>query len=465
MASNNNSLRGQIKSPKTEVFRRLFVKRRLANTGLFETSWQDITEDVKSWGSIIMKADVTRRSKFKMSSLTIRVANDGGLYNPSDDVNSFWYNYADQQRTLVKIEAGYVHSTLSAGGIYTRTEHPRTDGAYWDQDYWDEGYWDTNGSAQIVYTGLIAGDILMSSKNEVHLPIKPLMQVFVDYPAIKLDGFTTGGMTAETFMTMVRDHTDGSGNLVFRPFFGDTTANWSIASTTINYGNLNTNGAKDVRDKSVWQVMEKISEAENKIVFVTRDGKFIFQPADLVTITGLEFHGLHSFDTSWGNTIKTIDRYGKAITKYYSRVQIKHLDDDTSTSYAVQEVALQVSGTNNPWNLGHRTFAMENLWIPNSTTANSIASVIFNEVSNLKNEIEFTATFTPQVELLGSIFITYDSGDIAIDTLWDQNDWDTELRFAKDLGDAFIFQRKQFKVTQIRHNLNRFETSLIAREQ
>ena len=99
----------------------------------------------------------------------------------------------------------------------------------------------------------------LSDKNEVTFPVRPLLQIFRDFPARNLVGWTTTGFTATQFFNAVRDMTDGSSSFVFRPFFQDTTTFWSIASTSNTYANLNTSTADDVIDKSVWDIMEKIS--------------------------------------------------------------------------------------------------------------------------------------------------------------------------------------------------------------
>ena len=47
-----NTLNGQIKNARSKIYRRLFIKRRLAGTGLYEADWVDISEDVIKWGTI-----------------------------------------------------------------------------------------------------------------------------------------------------------------------------------------------------------------------------------------------------------------------------------------------------------------------------------------------------------------------------------------------------------------------------
>src|SRR3990167_8259930 len=250
-----SSLLNEIKKSKATVFRRAWVKRRVASTGLFESSWQDISQDVIRWGQIQRSADALRPHAVRIGVVTLQVDNHSGLYNPETDATSFWSGYASQQRSLVRIEAGYVHETQSAGGIWTRTEYP-TDST--------------------MFIGILAGDLMMSENQTVALNAKSLLQVFQDYPAANL-AYTSTGYTASQFMTAVRDATDGSGSFVFRPFFDDTTTNWSITATTVNYSFLDSAGAKDERDNTVWEVIQILAEAEQFLAYVTPTGVFRFE--------------------------------------------------------------------------------------------------------------------------------------------------------------------------------------------
>jgi len=203
------------------VFRKCFIKRRLASTGLFENDFVEITEDVKKWGKISLQTDSSRINRFHFGNVKINVANDEGKYNPSDDQASIWFGFANRQRTLVKIEAGFFDQTLGTSGIWSTREVPGEFG--WDLDTWDEFLvWDDENLTSTVFVGVIGGDIPANDKNTVNLNVKPLTQVFRDFPARNLTGFTSTGMTSSDFMFLLRDQTDGSGEFIFRPFFGDT---------------------------------------------------------------------------------------------------------------------------------------------------------------------------------------------------------------------------------------------------
>lgn len=445
-----STLLNQIKSPWSQVFRRAYVKRRLETTGLFETSWQEITSDVKKWGSVKAAVDAQKINRFTFSNLSIQVANNSGRYNPEDVENSLWYGYASRQRSLVKIEAGFLHATQSAAGIWTRTEFP---------------------TSSTLFTGVISGDMFASEDNSIDLNIKPLVKIFEDFPAKNLTGFTSTGITASQFVAMLRDQTDGSSNYVFRPFFGDTTTYWQIASTTQVYGDLNTSTADEVLDKNCWQILQILSESENKIPYVKRDGTFVFGDRTATATADFQFYGAGSFNTEYGHTIKKISKYGKKISDYYSRVQVRWHKDDTHTSFSIVEATLSVSGTNDPWNTGHRTFELENFYIATSTVALTIAQQIYDNFSSVKNHIEFTTTFVPHLELLSRIEVTFDTADRNPQSLWDYAYWDTSpsanipsLYWDDSGGDSINLNASPFMALSVEVDLDKLECRFTGRQ-
>ena len=435
-------------APRARVFRRAYIKRRSATTGLFEASWFEITKDVKTWGTIQRHVDHIRPSLFRLNGITMKMANDEGLYNPEDDEASHWFGYANQQRTLLKIEAGFLDITL-ASAIYTRTEYP---------------------SDPTAYIGIVSGDVIVSSQNTVDLRIKPLLQVFEDFPARNLVGWTSTGLTASQFITMLRDQTDGSSNYIFRPFFDNTTTTWEFTSTGTIYSNLNTSTAKDVIDLNVWDVIQKLAEAENHVPYITRTGTFRFVPKSANTSTAQwEFFGINSHDRTYGHTIKKINSFGKKLENFYSRVEVKFVDTDTATSYAVAETTLTVSGTNNTWNLGYRTFAFENFWIPNTATASTIVTAIHDEYKTLKNELDFVSTFIPTVDVLDRVEVSYDATALNPRSRWDMNNWaddpaGDDLYWDDSRGDAIRLTNEPFKVLSVEQSIDKMETKIIARE-
>lgn len=431
------SLIQQIKQPVGQIFRRIYIKRRSASTGAFESTWQDMTDYVVRWGTYSWSVDTPRYGDLRFDNNVLSVSNTRGTFNPSDNVSSYWYGYGDMQRTLVKIEAGFIHSTHSAGNIWTHTEFP------------------TNST---LWLGIISGDIFFDGRAQVQIPVRPVMQVFRDFPANDLRGFTTTGMSSGGVMAMIRDHTDGSGNFVFRPFVGDGTSTaWTIeTASSVLYANLNTYSAEDLHQMSVWDVVEKLANAENKFAFVNQSGSFIWQTKTIGAAEVFQFHGLGSFDRTYGHTIKKINRFGKRLTGFYSRVAVKYVNTDTSTSFVNTALPYAVSGSNTAWNLGQRTFRVDNYWLPDSAAASVVANAVFNRVSSLTEEIDFSTTFVPHVQLMDNVSLTYDAGEYASTrSMWGAKNWSSGTPDAEDLiwdlesGDAVILNSVTFQILSV----------------
>lgn len=434
----------EIKKPHSKVFRKAYVKRRLLSTGLFETDWQEITNDVKKWGSVSTDIDVDKVGRLQFSGAQLLVANIDGSYNPEDNIDSFWYGYANQQRSLVKIEVGFYAQYQGIDGVWVNEIFPED---------------------PTVFVGIISGNINVSDENEVLLDIQPLSQVFRDFPANLLTGFTSTGLSASQFIEMLRDQTSG-GAYLFRPFFNDTTSYWEITATSQVYTNLNTSSAADLHQLTVWDVIEKLGQSENFVSYISPVGKFRWVPKTVGASTTFEFFGLGiTPNTEYGHTIKRIYRYGKKLTNFYSRVAVKFVNSDTNTSFVNTALAFAINGTNSAWNLGYRTFNIENFWIPNSTVAASIAGAVFNDVSSLKEEINFSTSLIPHLNILDKVEISYDASDFSSRTsYWDTNDWDGELVWDGTRGDAIVLHSQEFKVLSININLDNLETRFVCRQ-
>lgn len=456
----------EIKKNKSKVFRRCYVKRRIAGTGLFEDNWLEVTDDVKKWGSVVQKIDQEKQGRIRFSSVGMKFANDDGKYSPEDNTDSLWFGYATQQRTLVRIDAGFVNQSVT-GGVWTNTEFPDGD---------KTAALETNGnwsSDATMFIGLLQGDIGITTKNEMAFKIKPLNQIFRDYPAKNLTGFTSTGLTGSQFMEMLRDQTDGSSNFIFRPFFGDTTSNWNIQTTTINYATLDSAGSSEILDKNIWQVIEKIAEAENYLAYVDNAGVFNFiDRANISSTTTYEFRGIGYPDRTYGIQIKDISYWGFRHSKYYSRVQLKHGSADTTASYSIVEATHTVAGDNNPWLLGHRTYAFENIYL-SATSADTLAQTVFNNVSSAKKEIQFNSSFVPQLSITDRLSISYDASPIAPNSVWDQNLWaetaggasnESDLVWYGGGGNSISLLEDEYSPLSVKIDLDKLETIITARE-
>jgi hypothetical protein len=438
----SSSLTKQVKNNHSKVFRKAYIKRRQLSDGLFESEWVEITNDVKKWGSINSNIDYQRHGKLSFSGAKLLMQNIEGKYNPNDNADSLWSGFGDQQRTLVKIEAGFYFQWLGTDNVWHIETFPED---------------------PTIFVGILSGNMKVSGDNEVSLNIKPLTQVFRDYPANLLTGFDTS-MTASKFVGILRDQTDGSSNFIFRPFFGDTSTNWEITATSSIYPNLSSPTSVDLHKMDTWEVIEKLAQSENYISYITPDGKFRWVPKTVDTTTSFEFYGIGiTPNFEFGHTIKNVFSYGKKLTNFYSRVSAKFVKDDTNTSFATTALSFAINGTNTAWNLGYRTFSIENFWM-DTNTANSLAGAIFDDVSAIDEELNFSTTFIPHLNLLDRVEVSYDATDFSSGlTFWDINDWDS-LTWDNSRGDAIVLSSEAFKVLSININLDNFESRYVCRQ-
>jgi hypothetical protein len=455
------TIKTEIKKPKSKVFRNFHVKRRQTSDGLFESTWQNLSTDVKKWGTLKKGIDDIGYNRVRFSDLNITVANDHGKYNPETDLDSFWYGFANQQRSLVRIQAGFTHQTLGSDGIWTNTNLP---------------------ADPSIFFGVIQGNISLSDNNEVVLPVKPLLQVFRDFSTRNLVGLSNTGLTASRFIELLRDQTDGSANFIFRPFFQDTTTFWEFTSSSIVYKDLNPTivsampsydpaepEQNDFLELSVWDVLERLGEAENLVPRIMKNGTFRFADRTRTTSTAaFEFYGKGFFNTEYGHTIKKINSYQRKVSDYYSRVEVKWLSIATTTAVASTQTAMSVSGTNNAWLYGHRTFSVENLWIATDTSAQTLVNTLFAQVSTIPFELDFSTSFVPQLDVLDLVNVSYDSSDAQLQSRWDLADWaedatesSSDLIWAYPEGDAISFNSKEFKLNSIEVNLDKLECRFV----
>lgn len=442
--SPTSDIKQQIKRPHSWVLRKAYIKRRDAVSGLFEANWFEVTNDVKRWGSINTDIDVEKLGRLSFSGLQLVMANINGSYNPEDNEDSLWSGYANQQRSLVKLELGFYHRWLGSDGVYRMDVVPED---------------------PTVFVGIISGDMGASDENEVVLNVQPLSQIFRDFPAHLITGYTSTGVSASQYMEMLRDQTDGSGSFIFRPFFNNTTSYWEITSTSHVYANLSTSTADDLYQMTVWDVVEKLGQCENYVAYISPTGKFRWVPKTEGASATFSFFGVgYAPDTEYGHTIKRIFRYGKKLTNFYSRVAVKFQNTNSSAAFVNTGLSFAVSGSNTAWNLGHRTFSVENFWIPNSAAAASIAGAIFDQVSSLKEEINFSTSLVPHLNLLDRVNITYDATDFSTrNEFWDIGDWD-DITWDASRGDAIVLQNAAFKVISININLDNLESRFVCRK-
>lgn len=430
------NLAGLIREPVHRVFRRAYIKRRSATTGLYESTWYEITDLVKSWGTFTIAVDDLRRNRFTHSGVSLRVKNDQGQFNHEDQLSSLWHGYLTRYRSLVKIEAGYLDAN--------------------DNEY-------PTDTTQGIF--IMDGELPETPKtNDIVLNCKSIVSPLQETRASEVTGITTGGLTASGIVAKIRDATDGSGNFLFREFVTSTA--WSIQATTNIYNFLHTTTAVD--QYTVWDLLVKLAEAENFVVNATREGGIVF--GDRTANTTASQFSLFGGKFNRPNIIG-LNNAKEAVNKLYTHVRIKYADADTATSYVNQGAAVQVNNSSTAWKYGRRTYEFENTWLDQST-ASLIASNLVTSFGNLKIETDIDAKFLPHLAIFDRVDVSYRDNNIHNDRLWDTEAWASDtatdagdgLSWDDETGTSIEWNVKNFVVLSIRTNLDNFTSTLVLRE-
>lgn len=417
-----------IRRPIHTAFRKAYVKRRDATTALYETTWYDITEFVKKWGSYRTAIDDLRLNRFTQSGITLTMRNDTGAFNTEDNINSIWNGYLTRYKSLIKIEGGYYDGKADITGL------------------------PTNPSLGI----FIMNDEIPidTARNQAVIKCRSLTSIFDEVRASEITGLGTT-QTASQLIAKVRDHTDGSGSLIFRQIISQSS--WTIQSTT-NYYNFATSTA--LENQSAWDFMVKLAESEGFIVYVTRLGGIEFSDRNAnTTASQFDFFG-NGFPRP---NIIELTEYKEAINKYYNFIRLKYQEEDTLTSYVESGSTTVINPSSTAWKYGVRTYQFENTFIPNTTTAQTISDNLLTEFGTLKNELSLEALFIPHLDISDRVGVNYRSYDITKASLWDQMFWDIDNWDAEE-GENFEFEDEQFKILSISTNLDQFTTTFKLRE-
>jgi hypothetical protein len=426
------SLDAVIESPISDVFRRIQIKRRQKSDGKYEANWQDITAYVKKFGVIESAIDDVDLNRFTHEALNFVVDNDAGKFNREDNLNSLWRGYLTRYRTLVRVQAGY---TTDSG------ELPLSD----------------------TTVGIFVLDkeiSIKSNSNDILLRAASLWSIFDEVKARDIPGISAT-LTASEIIAIIRDHSDGSGNLVFREFITSTA--WTIETTTTNYL-LNTDTA--LQNMTVWELIEQLAVSEAKVPLITRTGGFEFRTRDprqasvQWTFKGQDFPR---------PTIQAITDYKESTDKYYNRFRLKFLNDDTTTSYVETGTALVVNDTNTAWLYGDRVYEFENRIMPDTATAQATVSRLHAEMgATIPTEAVIKTEFVPQIELLDRVAASYHSYNLAGSTRWDVFDWapdtgETGGTWSVE-GENFDWNDKGFKILSRKLDLDDFSMEFRMRE-
>lgn len=321
------------------------------------------------------------------------------------------------------------------------------------------GYPTKSGADQGIF--ILTDDVKISAKtNDATMNFKSLTSIFDEVSATDVTGLNST-QTAFDIIEKIRDHTDGSGEYVFRQFI--TSTNWTIQTTTNNYL-LDT--ATNIDGMSCWELMNKLAEAEGYILLINRFGGIEFRDRDERTTTSqFSFYGQGFKDQN----IISLDEVREPITKFYNYIRLKYLEPDTSSSYVTAGTATAVDPSLSSWKFGVRTYEFENTFIANSNTAQTIASTLLSLYeNNINEELKLKTKFCPQLEVSDKILLNYRSYVLQNVMIWDVADWATDAAYlpedaewADEKGENFDWTDIPFKILSRQTNLDNFSNVFV----
>lgn len=399
--------------------------RRRESSGEYETSWQRIPDaDIKKFGTISYSLDDVMPTFFDMSGFQLEVINNDGYYSDVSDDKSFWYGYLTRHRTLVKVEAGYIYTV--------GTEYPTT---------------------TTLFVGMLGEKLPYKQDNIVPMEIDHLSQIFKEFPCDQISGLGAGQKAYE-FIEKVRDFTDIGANAYFQKFI--SSGAWYIQSTTNTYDFAT---STSLRGMSCWEMMTKLAAAENYVVYVSRDGAFYFQDKVAVTTTAqYHFSGVGDSDKTYGHNIMDDVAVDENVEKVFNRIIITY--NDTNEQYVKAET-WQWGDSSSSFMYGVRTYEYSNEWMKTGT-AEDVATEIYTEFVNPKDQIIMKTKFVPQLMLNDRVSVTYKTVTYTGDDLWGYFLWGYGV-WGERSGYNINIDDVDYRITKLDHNIDQFNSVVTLR--
>lgn len=372
----STDLQSLIKRPQNRIFRRLYIKRRESD-GEYESDWFEIEGyRIKSFGNVSRGEDNERANFYKYSGMTFEMFNQNQYFGDTDNINSIFYQKLSRYRTLVKVEFGYLKDD--------DTEIP------------------TNST---IYLGIVGEGITEDDKNTFSMETNHLSQIFDEVPADQVTGLGST-QTASDVITKIRDHQDANNVAIFQKFF--TLGAWTIETTTNNY-NMAT--STTLRNKSCWDLMRMMAEAENKDLYIDRTGSIRFETRTVTSNTIYHFSGANDETRGYGKNIIGDVEVREPIDKVFNRIRIQHEKDNTTTSFYTLDENWNWGDSSSSFKYGVRTYEYRNEFL-DSATAQTVANTIFNKFQSPLQELIFRAKINPELEIGDKVSFTHLSGKV-----------------------------------------------------
>jgi hypothetical protein len=398
------------------------MRRRLAS-GEYEATWVQIPNRyIKKFGKVSFEMDVAKPNFYTFSDFSFSVINNDGYFSGTENAMSFWYGTLTRYRTMVKVEAGYTDTD--------DTEYPTT---------------------STLFIGIMTDDIKQNYDNSVELSARHISEVFKEIPAGNVSGLGVT-QTASDIVTKIRDHVDANSIAIFQKYI--SIGAWDISTTTNNY-NMAT--STSLEGMTCWDLMTKLSEAENYTMRISRDGNFYFNSRSVVASTPVfVFAGIGESGQEYGHNIMKRLSIDDGISKVYNRIRVKMGNEDTLTSYYTKEETWNWADSSSSFYYGVRTYEYENDWL-NTVGSSTIADNLYNEFRYPKLELEMDTKFVPQLNLNDRVAVSYRTRTAMGGDLWGYFNWGYGI-WAAQAGFNIDISSNDYKVTSLQHDLNSFKS-------
>lgn len=423
------SIVSEIKKSTSKVFRRMYMKRRMPG-GDYESDWQEIPNKyITKWGTIQYSADDVMPDFYKTSAINFEVSNRDGYFSGTDDDKSFFYGALSVYKTFVKIESGYEDASGN--------EYP-TD--------------------PTLFVGIIGSEFEKSNDGLIKFKAEHLTKSIEEIPADRLTIPPSNTMTSDDIVALIRDFKDSNDVYILQKYI--SSGAWNYTTGTDNY-TLET--STSLQNLSCWELLKKIANAENKVVYINRIGSLYFKEKSVASGTAaFHFSGIGDSDRTYGHNIMEKITVDENIENVYNRIKIKHNDSDTITSYYIKNEAWNWGDSSSSFMFGVREYEHENVFL-NTAGAMTIADTIYNEFCWPKKKIQFTSKFVPHLSLLEYVTITYKKNRYSGDDTWGNFLWG-HGKWGKRYGYNIELDNLGCKITELKHNIDKMCTDVTLRE-
>ena len=349
------------------IGRRMSIKRRL-DTG-YESTWQDITDDVVSWGSYEKGfGDSAFVGEYQIGGTSITLNNGTRRYNDENDPSSFFYKCKTRWGTKFKVELFLID----------------------DDDSEVEGF---------VFYGLLYGDPETSDNGEISISISSYLKALQNYPASTIS--TAQGTTAEIVDRLLKIEVGGSRLFDNIAEGANDTSKYSVnpeSKTVTTISNLTIDD-----DETVWDVIKRMSLYDNFFIYVNNDGGFVWTSRDATASTVFNFNGAGSLENTDAVNIISVDSEISGNANIWNRCVVEYGANKTKLTSG----ASWSPGDNSTLDkYGERiyTISAPDLDI---VGAQIVADNFRNEYQEQRKEWQITTPIIPHLEVKDACTLSY----------------------------------------------------------